>query len=279
MFTLATPYMILTYHSWHFYACWLPLVLQGNLTQLCFFDSLDTLQVSSSQGCLSPGLINHFLCLILGVQLLYSLIRYCFIQFQCAVVVICCFFSFIAQYLVVSPIFCWAWSEPSSSDLMSLWMHLSASIISCKTVLFHSSSDSLLTYLSGGMSASLHMVFLCFSCSVFCSGLFFWQVCFLTGLLSNCSIALFIISWNSLMNSSLSALQLASNKFSLSSDSSWSLSWSWGGSFATSCYCTLSVPLPDISVRLHLSIAGHLGICSLVFSGSLSTCLSLLQLL
>ena len=38
---------------------------------------------STSWGCLSLGLINHFLCLILGVQLLYSLIGYCFIQFQC----------------------------------------------------------------------------------------------------------------------------------------------------------------------------------------------------
>ena len=94
----------------------------------------------------------------------------------------------------------------SSSDLMSLWMHLSISIVSCETILFHSSSDSLLTHLGRGMSASLCMVFLCFSCSVFGSGLLFQQVCFLTGLLSNCSIALFIISWNSLMNSILSIL-------------------------------------------------------------------------
>ena len=74
--------------------------------------------------------------------------------------------------------------------------------------------------LSGGMSASLHMVFLHLSCSMFDSGFFFQQVCLLAGLLSKCSIALFIMSWNSLMNSNWSALQLASNKLSLSSDSS-----------------------------------------------------------
>ena len=65
----------------------------------------------------------------------------------------------------------------------------------------------------GSLSASLCMVSLCFSCSTLSSGLFFQQECLLTGLLSNCSIALFIISWNSLMNSSLSALWLTSNKF------------------------------------------------------------------
>ena len=108
----------------------------------------------------------------------------------------------------------------------------------------------------------------------FGSGLFFQQVCFLAGLLSNCSIALFIISWNSLMNSSLSALQLTSDEISSFSDSSWSLSWSWGGSFTASCCCTFSVPLPDIPVSLCLSIDGCLRICSLIFSGSFSTYLS-----
>ena len=108
----------------------------------------------------------------------------------------------------------------TGSDLPGLWMHLSVSIISCKTILFWLSSDYLLTCLSGGMSASLHMIFLCYSCSMFGSGLFFQPVCLLTGLLSNCTIALFINSWNSLMNSSLSALRLASDEFSLLSDSS-----------------------------------------------------------
>ena len=95
LFTLVTPYMILMYHSWHFYACHLPLVFQGNWVSFystCIFYSLDTLQTSTSQGCLSPGFINHLLCLILRVQLLYSLFRYCFVQFQCAATVIHCVF-------------------------------------------------------------------------------------------------------------------------------------------------------------------------------------------
>ena len=168
-------------------------------------------------------------------------------------------------------IFCWAWSEPFGSDLTSLWMHLSVSISSCKAMLFHSSSDSLLTLLGGGISASLCMVFLCFSCSVFISGLFFQQVCFLTGLLSNCSIALFIISWNSSMNSILSVLWLTSDKLSLSLNSSTSLSWSRGGLFA--CH-TFPVLLPNIPVSSHLSVDRHLRIWSLLFSGSFSTHLS-----
>ena len=36
----------------------------------------------------SLGLINHFLWLILGVQLLYSFIGYYFIQFQCTAIII-----------------------------------------------------------------------------------------------------------------------------------------------------------------------------------------------
>ena len=129
-------------------------------------------------------------------------------------------------------------------------------------------------FVCGGMSASLCMVFLCFSCSMFGSGLSFWWVCLLAGLLSNCSIVLFTVSWNSLMNSSLSALWLVSNEFSSSSNSSWSLSWSWGGSFATSCCHTLSVHLPDIPVSSHLSVDRCLRTCFLVFGGISSTLLS-----
>ena len=66
-----------------------------------------------------------------------------------------------------------AQSEPSSSDLMSLWIHQSVSIVSCETMLFCSSSDSLLTLCCGSFSASWHMVSLCFPCSVCGSGLSF----------------------------------------------------------------------------------------------------------
>ena len=104
--------------------------------------------------------------------------------------------------------------------------------------------------------------------------LFFQQVCFLTGLLSNCSIALFIISLNSLMNSSLSALQLTSDKLSSSSESSWSLLWSGGGSSTTSYCHTFPILLLDTPVTSCLSIDRHLGTCSLVFSGISSTHLS-----
>ena len=126
----------------------------------------------------------------------------------------------------------------------------------------------------GSFSASWHMVSLHFACSMHSSGLSFQQECLLLGLLSNCSIALFIISWNSLMNSSLSALQLTSDELSSSSDSSWSLLWSWGGSSATSCCHTLPVQLLDSPVTLHLSVDRCHGTRSHVFGGISSTLLS-----
>ena len=89
---------------------------------------------------------------------------------------------------------------------------------------------------------------------------------------SNCSIALFIISWNSLMNSSQSALQLTSDEFSSSSDTSWSLVWSWGGSSDTSCCHTFPVWLLDPPVTSHLSSDRHHGACSHMFGGVSSTC-------
>ena len=104
--------------------------------------------------------------------------------------------------------------------VQSLWIHLSVSIISSEAILFHSSSESLLRSLSGSVSASWCMVSLHFPCSVHGSGLSFQQECLLTGLLSNCSFALFIASWNSFMNSIQSALWLTSDEVSLSSDSS-----------------------------------------------------------
>ena len=158
--------------------------------------------------------------------------------------------------------------------LLSDYHNKSVSIISCKTMLFCLSSDSLLTACCGSLSASLCMVSLHFSCYICSSGLSFQWECLLTGLLSNCSIALFITSWNSLMNSSLSAIQLASDKLSSSSDSSWSLLWSWGGSSAASCCCTFPVHLLDSPVTSCLSVDRHHGTCSHVLGGICSTLLS-----
>ena len=138
-------------------------------------------------------------------------------------------------------------------------------------MLFHLSSESLLISCCGSLSASLCMVSLCFLCSVHSSYLSFRQECLLAGLLSNCSIALFILSWNSLMNSSQSALRLTSDKLSLSLVSSWSLVWSWGGSSVASCCHTFLVWLLDSPVTSHLSGDRHHGTCSCVFGGVSST--------
>ena len=124
------------------------------------------------------------------------------------------------------------------------------------------------------LSASLCMVSLYFPCSIHGSGLSFQQECLLTGLLSNCFIALFIISWNSLMNSSLSALQLTSDELSLALEPSWSLSWSWGGSSVASCCHTFPVHLLDSPVTSHLSVDRHHGNYSHVLGGISSTLLS-----
>ena len=139
----------------------------------------------------------------------------------------------------------WAHSEPSSSVQTIFWIHLSVSIVSSKTLLFRSSSDSLLAFLGGSVSASLHMLSLCFPCSVHGSGLSFQQEGLLADFLSNWSIAWFITSWNSSMNSIRSALQLTSDKLSSSSGSSWSLLFSGGDCFVTSCSCAFPVWLLD----------------------------------
>ena len=120
----------------------------------------------------------------------------------------------------------------------------------------------------------LCMVSLHFPCSMHGSGLSFQRECLLSGLLSNCSLALFIISWNSLMNSSLSALWLTSDELSLSSNSYWSLSRSSGGSSATSCCCTFPVQLLDSPVTSRLSVDRHHRACSYVLEGVSSTLLS-----
>ena len=73
---------------------WCPRVIGWVLTQPRILYSLDILQSSSSWDHLPLSLINHFLCLILRVQLLYSFIRYWLAQFQCVVIVSCCFFFF-----------------------------------------------------------------------------------------------------------------------------------------------------------------------------------------
>ena len=172
---------------------------------------------------------------------------------------------------MVFSILCWVHSEPSGSVPTSFWIHLSVSVISNETLLFCSSSDSLLTFLGGSIPASLHMVSLHFPCSMHSSGLSFQQERLLTDFLSNCSIAWFITSWKSFMNSIRSALQLTSDKLSSSSDSSWSLLWSGGDCFATSCGCTFPVQLLDSPVISHLSVDRHHRTCSHVFGGISST--------
>ena len=139
------------------------------------------------------------------------------------------------------------------------------------SILFHSSSESLLTSYWGSLSASLYMVSSCFPCFMGSSGFSFQWECLLAGLLSNCSIALFIISWNSLMKSSQSALQLTSDELSLSLVSSWSLVWSWGGSSAASHCHTFPSQLLDSPVTSCRSSDRHCGTCSCVFGGISST--------
>ena len=168
---------------------WCPRVIGWVSTQPGFVYPSDILQGSSCWGCLSLSLINHFLWLVLRIQLLYSLIG------KLTYSVPACSDSSSLPLFLSSPNigrcpqFCWACSEPSSSVLTSFWIHLSVSIVSSKAILFCSSSDSLLTFLGGCVSASLHMVPLHFPCSMCGSGLSFQQECFLTDLLSNCSIA------------------------------------------------------------------------------------------
>ena len=79
LFTHAIFYMILAYHFWHFYACCLPMVSQGNWVSFystLLFYPLDIIQGSSHWVFLSLSLVNHFLWLILRVHLLYSLVGY-----------------------------------------------------------------------------------------------------------------------------------------------------------------------------------------------------------
>ena len=116
------------------------------------------------------------------------------------------------------------------------------------------------------------MLSLCFPCSVHGSGLSFWQECLLASLLSNCSIALFIISWNSLMNFNWSALWLNSDELSSSLVFSWSLVWSWGGSSATSHWHAFPACLLDSPITSRLSGDRHHGTCSHVLGGVSSTC-------
>ena len=243
-------------------------------TQPGFIYPLDILQGSSCWGCLSLSLINHFLWLILRVQLLYSPVGNWFTQFQCAAIVHCCLFFFchpilgsFLNFLLSAFIAFWFCSTEPLDTFISM-------VISSKAILFRLSSDSLLTSLDVSVSASLHMVSLHFPCSVRSSGFSFWQECLLAGLLSNSSIALFIASWNSFMNSTWSALWLASDKVSLSSDSSWSLLWSRVGCFAASCQCTSPVHLLNSPVVSHLSVDRHCRTCSCVFGGISSTTLS-----
>ena len=120
-------------------------------------------------------------------------------------------------------------------------------------------------FMGGSVSASWRKTSLCFPCSVCSSGLSFQQECFLAGLLSNYSIASFMKSWNSLMNSTWSYLRLASDE--LSSSLSWPLAWSAGDLFFTSCCHTLPVRLLDSPVTSHLSVDRCHRTCSCVLGG------------
>ena len=71
---------------------WCPRVLGWVSTQPGFIYPSDILQGSSCWACLSLSLVNHKKWLILRVQLLYSLIGYWIVQFQCTVIVHCCLF-------------------------------------------------------------------------------------------------------------------------------------------------------------------------------------------
>ena len=71
---------------------WCPRVFGWVSTQPGFIYPLDILQGSSCWASLSLSLVNHFLWLILRIQLLYSLIGYWIIQFQCVAKVHCCLF-------------------------------------------------------------------------------------------------------------------------------------------------------------------------------------------
>ena len=118
------------------------------------------------------------------------------------------------------------------------------------------------------------MVSLHFPCSMHGSGLSFQRKCLLTGLLSSFLNAWSIISQNSLMNSSLSALMLASTEYSLYLGSPWSLLWSRGGCSAASHWHTSPVHLLDSPIVLRLTVDRHCRTCSLVFGGISSSTLS-----
>ena len=66
---------------------WCSRVLGWVSTQPGFIHPLDILQGSPCWVCLSLSLVNHFLWLILRVQLLYPLIGYWIVQFQCVAIV------------------------------------------------------------------------------------------------------------------------------------------------------------------------------------------------
>ena len=78
---------------------WCPRVLGWVSTQPSFIYPSGILQGSSHWACLALSLVNHFLWLILRVQLLYSLMGYWIVQFQCAAIVHHCLFFFCCPIL------------------------------------------------------------------------------------------------------------------------------------------------------------------------------------
>ena len=97
-------YLLMQFPIWHSHIIsgismlviypWCPKVIRWVSTQPCFFYPSDIIQGSSSWGCLPLSLLNHFLCLILRIQLLYSLVGNWLVQFQCMAIISCYFFFF-----------------------------------------------------------------------------------------------------------------------------------------------------------------------------------------
>ena len=100
---------------------WCPRVIGWVSTQPCFFYPSDIIQGLSSWGCLPFSLINHFLCLILRIQLLYSLVRNWLFQFQCVVIISHCFFFFHHPVLGVV-------LNLSLSTVRAFWFHSNESL-------------------------------------------------------------------------------------------------------------------------------------------------------
>ena len=104
---------------------WCPRVFGWVSTQPGFIYPLDILQGSSHWVCLSLSLVNHFLWLVLRVQLLYSLVGYWIIQSQHAAIVHHCFF------LLRHPILGGFLNLPLSAFRAFCWFYFNILIVDC----------------------------------------------------------------------------------------------------------------------------------------------------